>query len=400
MKRPLSKSYDFFALCAWMVTSLIFAVDPIWHYGAFLNDFRGYYAAAYVFRNGSNPYDYFQTSRALLEITGYMGNNPYYYVPWVAWAFTPLTFLPFRISFLIWNGINLVLWIIGLRQIKVLLHIPYSGWRLYALYFVVTLSFAWVTFRFGQIGFLIMIFMLSALIAAQSEKWTQSGVWLALCLIKPNVTIVPVAAICLWLLLKRVWNPIIVVVSINVLLLIFSLIVMPKWYEPLAISHAFDAINYDTDGPGNLIRDRINPTMMGVMKVLNVNHKLALSFYAAAIVFGFLIIILTVQKAKSVLDVALISFTLWLLLTPYAQTSDYIILVVVFVFLANERIKPPIIKIFGLLVISIAPLFGTTPLNSYVMVVYLAGLLALYYIQRQQFSPHSSLTLPASNSEM
>jgi hypothetical protein len=232
MNNSKDKCLDFFALCVFVMTCLFIAVDPILRFGAYVNDFRGYYAAAYVFRHGGNPYDYYQTAEALLAVTGDIGNNPFYYVPWLAWAFAPFTFFSFRISFLVWNVINLVLWFVGLRQIRMLLHLPWNGWRLYSLYFVATLSFAWVTFRYGQIGFVLMVLFSAAILALQREQWIWGGVWMALCLIKPNVTLVPVGIVCLWLLLKRIWEPALVVVLLNVVLLISSLIIMPKWYEP------------------------------------------------------------------------------------------------------------------------------------------------------------------------
>jgi len=371
--------YVFIALC------LYIAVDPVWHFGMFVNDFRGYYAAAYVFRNGANPYDYSQTAKALLTITGYMGNNPFYYVPWFAWAFVPFTFLSFRISFLVWNMINLVLWFLGLQQIKMFLNLPWSGWKLYSLYIVATLSFAWVTFRYGQIGFVLLVIFLAALKAIQKEQWVLGGVWMALALIKPNVTIVPIGVMCLWLLLRRTWKPVLVVILINLVFLISSLLIMPNWYQPLMESHAFDGINHDTDGPGVLVRDRNNPTMLGVMKIMNVNEGVAKAVYS---ILGFVSLIafgIALRMARSFKDITIISVTLWLLVTPYAQTYDYVLLVVVFFFLLLNKIGPLLIKILGLSVVSIAPLFGTTPINSYLMVIFLTALMLVYYMQQQTF---------------
>ena len=71
-------------------------------------DFRGYYGAATVVRLGGNPYDYRQLAPILEQITGYQGNNPYFYPPWFSLIFIPLTYLPFQVARAIWLLANLV----------------------------------------------------------------------------------------------------------------------------------------------------------------------------------------------------------------------------------------------------------------------------------------------------
>ena len=396
MTQRYNKHLDFFGLCMFLATCLFVAVDPILNFGLYVNDFRGYYAAAYVFRHGGNPYDYSQIAEALLSLTGYIGNNPFYYPPWLAWAFVPFTYLPFRISFLVWNTINLMLWFVGLRQIRMLLHLPWEGWRLYSLYFVVTLSFAWVTFRYGQIGFLLMALFLAAVVAFQREQWIWGGLCLALCLVKPNITLVPVGMLCLWLLLRRVWKPALIVILINAALLIASLVMMPNWYQPLTMPHAFDGITYDTDGPGKQVRDRINPTMLDVMSILSVDRRIAVVLYSVSVIMGTIILGVSLRYMRSLLEITLVSTTFWLFLTPYAQTYDYMLLVIVFSFLISIKLNPLLLKIVGLCIVSIAPLFGTTPLNSYLMVVVLTALLAVYYVQNWKFDQRNPLILPTS----
>jgi len=80
----------------------------------FGQDFRGYYAAARVLLIGGNPYDYKQLVPILLDVTGRIGNNPYYYPPWFAWFITPIALLPYEISRGIWMIFNLVIWVVGL----------------------------------------------------------------------------------------------------------------------------------------------------------------------------------------------------------------------------------------------------------------------------------------------
>ena len=69
------KLADFATLIAWLTASISMAVIAYTQFG---QDFRGYYAAARVLLNGGNPYDYLQVAPILMDVTGRIGNNPFY----------------------------------------------------------------------------------------------------------------------------------------------------------------------------------------------------------------------------------------------------------------------------------------------------------------------------------
>jgi hypothetical protein len=125
-----TRRFDFFALTTWLCLGLGLAVVSFILYGM---DFRGYYAAARVLAAGGNPYDYQQVAPVLLQVTGEMGNNPYYYPPWFAWFFLPLIMLPFRVARIVWMAFNLVLWNISLWHLGKMFKWPPAGWRRYTL---------------------------------------------------------------------------------------------------------------------------------------------------------------------------------------------------------------------------------------------------------------------------
>src|SRR5512134_970651 len=129
-KTQWTKRFDFSMLSAWLVLSLILAFTAFVWFGV---DFRGYYAAVRVLMAGGNPYDYRLVAQVLLDVTGEMGNNPYYYPPWFAWLFIPLTYLPFQIARIIWMAVNVLIWNIGLWQLGKIIGWPPKGWKLYAL---------------------------------------------------------------------------------------------------------------------------------------------------------------------------------------------------------------------------------------------------------------------------
>jgi len=80
---------------AFFLSLLCFGLFAYLHPGV---DLHGYYSAALLARRGGNPYDYTQLAPVLKEISGFTGNNPYFYPPWYCLFFIPMTFLPFEIA--------------------------------------------------------------------------------------------------------------------------------------------------------------------------------------------------------------------------------------------------------------------------------------------------------------
>jgi len=116
------KLFDFAALCFWIITSFAIAAYVFLVFG---QDFRGYYAAARVLLEGGNPYEYSQVARVLIDITGWAGNNPFYYPLWFGWFFVPFTLLPFQTARAVWMLFNWALWIFGLFRMQQLLEFPH-----------------------------------------------------------------------------------------------------------------------------------------------------------------------------------------------------------------------------------------------------------------------------------
>src|SRR5215207_2227097 len=191
------RRFDFFALSSWLSISVWLAFISFALYGM---DFRGYYAAARVLLAGGNPYDYYQIAPMLLQITGEMGNNPYYYPPWFAWFFVPVAALPFQVARAAWMVFNLMIWNLGLWKLREIFNWPTKGWRLYALYAFATFSLAWITWRYEQAGILIFAILVVVIITLKNQQWNWAGFWMALLLIKPNITLIVVAGISLWLI--------------------------------------------------------------------------------------------------------------------------------------------------------------------------------------------------------
>jgi hypothetical protein len=321
-----ARRVDFFALASWLSLGVWLAVISFLLYGV---DFRGYYAAAQVLLSGGNPYDYHQVAPVLLRITGEMGNNPYYYPPWFAWLFTPLVLLPFQIARAVWMGFNLVVWNLGLWNLGKIVKWPARGWRLYALYGLATFSLAWITWRYEQAGILIFAILVALIVAVEKERWTWAGFWMALLLIKPNITLIVVIGLSLWLIRRHQWRPVLTMVLWLGILLAVSTWITPDWYQPFFEEGFGQGLTVVLDGPENVVALRINTTLPDWLGTLGVASQLRAPIYGLAAAAGIIVFLIIIWYSQSFLQVMSISLLVSYALTPYAMQYDNPALVIV-----------------------------------------------------------------------
>lgn len=311
---------DFAMLSVWLLMSLLLAMIAFSWFG---QDFRGYYAAARVLIAGGNPYDYHQVAPVLLELTGEMGNNPYYYPPWFAWLFVPFLSLPFQVARAAWMILNVILWSIGIWQLGRIIGWPPMGWKRYALFTLTTFSFAWITWRYEQAGILVFVICIALILSIQKQNWIWSGVWLALLLIKPNITLLVVAGISVWLLRNGQWRPVLVMSLTLVLLLSISTIITPDWFQPFTEEGFGRGLTVALDGPDQVVALRINTTFLDWLKVLGVGAGWRASLYGIAIGLAAFLFFWTVYRTRSLLEVISVLLLISHSITPYALQYDY-----------------------------------------------------------------------------
>lgn len=311
---------DFAMLSVWLLMSLLLAMIAFSWFG---QDFRGYYAAARVLIAGGNPYDYHQVAPVLLELTGEMGNNPYYYPPWFAWLFVPFLSLPFQVARAAWMILNVILWSIGIWQLGRMIGWPPMGWKRYALFTLTTFSFAWITWRYEQAGILVFVICIALILSIQKQNWIWSGVWLALLLIKPNITLLVVAGISVWLLRNGQWRPVLVMSLTLVLLLSISTIITPDWFQPFTEEGFGRGLTVALDGPDQVVALRINTTFLDWLRVLGVRAGWRASLYGIAIGLAAFLFFWTVYRTRSLLEVISVLLLISHSITPYALQYDY-----------------------------------------------------------------------------
>ncbi|HEX5837668.1 MAG TPA: glycosyltransferase family 87 protein [Anaerolineales bacterium] len=320
MQNSREKLAAFTALSLWIVTSLVMAAITFLEYG---QDFRGYYAAASVLLDGGNPYDYTQVSSVLLEISGQAGNNPFYYPLWFGWLITPLSLLPFQIARAVWMLLNLLLWLFGLIRLQQFLGFPRPGWRGWLVHLLATFIFAWTTWKFEQTGILLFVMAVEILIAYQKGQWTCLGIFLALAPIKPNVMLIPVAAIGIWLVRRQIRRPVITALITLTGLVLLTTALTPGWYQPFFQAGFGEGLTVVLDGPGQVTGTRLNTTLLDWLKWFAVPESVRTVIYAVVVLIGVWVVIRAVWKSETILEVMVASLLVSFAVTPYALQYDY-----------------------------------------------------------------------------
>jgi hypothetical protein len=345
------KRADFAALCAWLITCATMAYIA---YSEFGQDFRGYYAAAKVLLAGGNPYDYYQVAPILFETTGRIGNNPFYYPLWFGWFAAPLSLLPYQAARAVWMAVNLVVWIVGLIRLRGLLDWPRKGWRTWCLNLLATFIFAWSTWKFEQTGILLFAITVEIVIAHKRQRWNRMGILLAAASIKPNIMLIPVGILCLWLIRNKIYRPVILMTVLLAGLVLLTTILTPGWYQPLLQPNFGQGLTEVLDGPDKTTGIRLNTTLLDWLKVLQIPDDIAFIIYGLAIAISLFVIGKLVWNSKSVLEVTVVALLVNFAITPYALQYDFAPMTVVLFWGLALAVYAESVKIPALLIAFVA----------------------------------------------
>jgi hypothetical protein len=296
-------------------------------YATYGHDFRGYYAAARVALAGGDPYDYEQVAPALQEITGYAGNNPYYYPPWFALAMLPVGILPYPLARAAWIVLSWVLFIGGVVLLSKALSWDPRGWRRWLVWLSAFVLFGWVCLKFEQLGILMFFTLAWALWALKHEKDTQAGVALALLLTKPNITLLAFGALALLAARSRrkvlLWTLISLVVLTGVGTLVF-----PGWLAQLSNPSFGKGLTWLTDGPDRVVQRRRLCTLLHWLEGMGITGAASWVIYAVVVGTVLWLLVRSRGQGSDAVYWAGLGSALTLLITPYALLYDYTTLVV------------------------------------------------------------------------
>ncbi|HSK67501.1 MAG TPA: glycosyltransferase family 87 protein, partial [Anaerolineales bacterium] len=373
MQNAKEKLADFTARSLWIVTSLVMAAVSFLEYG---QDFQWYFAAARILLEGGNPYDYTRVSSVLLEVTGRAGYNPFFYPLWFGWLITPLSLLPFQIARAIWMLLNLTLWLFGLIRLQQLLDFPRPGWRGWLVHLLATVVFAWTTWKFEQIGILLFVIAVELLIAYQKGQWNRLGIFLALALIKPNVMLIPIGVIGVWLVRRQNLRPVITALILLAGLVLLTTALTPGWYQPFLQPGFGKGLTVILDGPSQATATRVNTTLLDWLKGFAVPESVRIVMYAAVVLIGVWVLIRTVWKAETILEVMVVSLLVSFAITPYALQYDYppLTIVLYWAMAYSSRAGSKVIPALVLLFVTSVLVWERPISDGYWIVIGLAGL--------------------------
>lgn len=366
---------DFAGLTAWVMICLYVTVSALLGPGV---DFRGYYAAARVVLEGGNPYDYQTLAPVLLSVTGKMGNNPFYYPPWFAWLMIPFAWLPYQVARGVWLFANIGLWAIGLLNLSKLLDWPTPGWKRWTAFILVTLLFAWMTLHYEQMGIVLFALVVGLLVSLRWESVPGTGSFLALLMIKPNVTLFLVFAVSLWLLRRRNWKPVAIMVILNAAALVLFMLLTPDWYGPFMEPNFGQGLVDELDGPGTVVAQRLNTTLVDWLKMLNFPSNAVYPVYLLALAAGLGCLGAVVWRSRSVYQVVAVALLVSYAITPYALQYDYPPLVVALIWimaLSSQLVLPDRLIGGAVLLFIGSVLFWERPISDGYWIV--IGLIAL-----------------------
>jgi hypothetical protein len=165
--------------------------------------------------------------------------------------------------------------------------------------------------------------LIALLTTIRNEKWGWTGLWLALMLIKPNITLIPVVVIIIWLFRRGKWRPIKTMVFILTGLLLVSTAITPNWYQPFLKAGFGNGLGYTLDGPNNIVGVRINTTLMDWLSIYGFTRTWQIVFNIIAAFIGGFLILLVLLRSKSLLKTVIVSLLVNFVVTPYALQYDY-----------------------------------------------------------------------------
>jgi hypothetical protein len=288
------------------------------------NDFFTFWLAGKLAGQGQSPY------AATLWVAGYQQfqmdiiPNPGFLYPLpMALLFTPLGLLPFHTAYVIWVTL---LQVLILASLMVLSHLEVnSKIKLIFIPLVVGVIFfrpTILTLTQGQVSGFFLFIIVGMAWLGQKEKWFLSGLLLGMLVLKPNLGLIIIALLAVWLIYQKRWMALLGISFSGIFLLIAGLLFDPRWVS-----------EYWQVGSNKLSQTfGGSPTVWGLSALIFHNETAGTlvtgSLAALLCLLVFLMLVLRSGVNKRPLVIIGLAVTVTLLVTPYTWTYDQILLLI------------------------------------------------------------------------
>lgn len=322
-------------------------------------DFLPFWLAGRMLAQAENPYDPAQWASQYLQYQTSIELNPAFLYPLpLAILLVPLGLLPFHGAYILWVAMiqlmilfSLVI-LISLEDNKhaKLLFIPlFAGIALFRQ----TL----LTLTQGQVSGLFLFGLTWIAFLWQKGKWFWGGFLLGLLALKPNLGVLIIGLLAIWLLRQKNWAAILGIFVSGILILIAGLSANSEWISQYW--HIGSAKLAGTFGG--------SPTVWGLGALISHSQPTGtLLFGGLAVMFillGFFWTVLRFPAGLRPVSVLALAVTTTMLITPYTWTYDQLLLILpittvtLVMFQKGVRFALPAILFIGLDVVALVLLY-------------------------------------------
>jgi len=287
------------------------------------NDFFTFWLAGHLVSQGGSPYDTTQWVNGyhLFDI-GFIPNPAFLYPYPLALLLVPLGLLPFHGAYVLWVALIQLMILASLVVLLFLEEDPRAR-----LFFIPLLA-GTVLFRptiltltQGQVSGLFLLGLAWIAFLWQKGKWFWGGLLLGLLALKPNLGVLVIGLLLIWLLRQKRWKAIYGILVSGTFILIAGLVASPEWISQYW--HIGNAKLSNTFGG--------SPTVWGLGALISHNQPTGTLLFgglaALFILIGFLWTVFRSQAGLRPVSVLALVVTVTLLIAPYTWTYDQLLLI-------------------------------------------------------------------------
>jgi hypothetical protein len=288
------------------------------------NDFFTFWLAGHLVAQAGNPYDITQWLAGYHQFDiGFIPNHPIFLYPLpLALLLAPLGFIPFHSAYVAWVTLTQLMIIASLTILLSLETNPRTKLFFIPLFAgIVLFRPTLLTLIQGQVSGLFLFALVWVAFLWQKGKWFWGGFLLGLLALKPNLGVIVIILLTIWLLLQKYWKALYGMLVSGVFLLIAGLIYNPGWVA----QYWHVGSNKFAEASGSY------PTVWELGALIGHNATPATliigGLAALLILFGFFWTILRSRAALPPVSVLALAITVTLLVTPYTWTYDQLLLI-------------------------------------------------------------------------